>query len=127
MRPLGPTSLARTANRIGTPPHAACEYPSAALDHSAEERARGPKSYQRVRSRPLPALPSERYFPNLTHLFPQLTSRDPAATLRAMRVLLNWLNEPERADKNPIIQTLANRDILRGEGHCGRGSQPIER
>ncbi len=56
-----------------------------------------------------------RHYPNLAHLIPLPTSRDPAAALQAMRALLNWLNETESADKNPIVQILAQRGLGRDE------------
>ncbi len=94
--------------------NAVCEYPNVALDHSADERARSALSEidQYVRAhfaRYRAAI--EHYYPNLTHLIPLRTSRDPAAALQAMRALLNWLNEAESADKNQIIQTLAQRGL----------------
>lgn len=100
--------------------NAVCEYPRVALDYSADERARSALNaidqYVRAHFARYRAA-VDRYFPNLTYLFPLLTCRDPAAALQAMHALLNWLNEAESADKNQVVQILAQRGLDLDERH----------
>jgi hypothetical protein len=97
---------------------AVCDYPSVALDHGADERARAAlgavDEYVRMHFTRYRAV-AERYFPRLTGLFPSLTHYEPNASLRAMRTLLDWLAESESAEQNPIAQKLAERGLTIAE------------
>ena len=97
---------------------AVCDYPSVALDHATDERARAAlgavAEYARLHFTRFRAM-AERYFPSTTGLFPSLTDYEPAASLHAMRNLLDWLAEAESAEQNQIAQKLAERGLTIAE------------
>ncbi len=97
---------------------AVCEYPSVALDHAADERARAAlgavDEYARTHFARFRAM-AERYFPTLAGLFPSLTDYEPARSLHATRALLDWLAEAESAEQNQMAQKLAERGLTIAE------------
>ena len=93
------------------------EYPSLALDHASDERARSALNaiddYARTHFVRFRAM-AERYFPSLTGLFPSLTE-EPASALHAMRTLLDWLNAAESVEQKQIVRKLAERGLTLAE------------